>query len=415
VDEGDGDPINNAIYDRNGVVEETYDVVITKEYISLNGAPDYISHFRNNESTGDQAYQMITCRTNNIAAFCLEGMMTDMNTLENLHTDMPWWSQDSVRSYTMGDSLYFAAPEMLLRDKGATAAMFFNQKIADDNGIEDLYTVAEAGEWTMELMIELAETVAGDADGDDLVSSADDMYGLFGGGRDIPYFLFTGSGNKFAHINDEGYLELLYGDEESVTIWQEILDYVMYSDFYYGTNSDKALIPEGFKPFESDRGLFSMGMVKTVNSLRSMQSLYGVLPVPKYDEYQENYASLVWVHHDSVLGIPGSCADSAEMISVILEHMSYLSYYDIYPIFYDTIILGRSARDQQSKEMLELIFQTRAFDPGIYWLEQAMHASNSFLTLVENNTKNIASMWAGMEGRVAIAIEEFNEKIDELR
>jgi hypothetical protein len=95
--------------------------------------------------------------------------------------------------------------------------------------------------------------------------------------------------------------------------------------------------------------------------------------------------------------------------------MSYLSYYDIYPIFYDTIILGRSARDQQSKEMLELIFQTRAFDPGIYWLEQAMHASNSFLTLVENNTKNIASMWAGMEGRVAIAIEEFNEKIDELR
>jgi hypothetical protein len=415
VDEGDGDPINNAIYDRNGYVEELYDVVITKEYVSLNGTPQYVTHFRNNESTGDQAYQMITCRTNNIASFCLEGLMTDMNTLENLHTDMPWWSQDSVRSYTMGDALFFAAPEMLLRDKGATAAVFYNQKVASDHEINDLYELAQNGEWTMDIMIEYAEDVTADMDGDDLVSSAEDMYGLGGGGRDIPYFLFAGSGNKFAQIDDDGYLELLYGDEESITIWQDLLDYVMYSDFYYGTNSDKTLLPEGFKPFESDKIFIMMGMVKTVNDLRNMESDYGVLPVPKYDEYQENYSSLVWVHHDSVLGIPGSCANTADMISVVLEHMSYISYYDVYPIFYDTIILGKSARDQQSKEMLELIFRTRSFDPGIYWLETSMHASNSFLTLVETNTTNISSLWAGMQSKVETAVEEFNEKIDELK
>jgi hypothetical protein len=103
------------------------------------------------------------------------------------------------------------------------------------------------------------------------------------------------------------------------------------------------------------------------------------------------------------------------MISVVLEHMSYISYYDVYPIFYDTIILGKSARDQQSKEMLELIFQTRSFDPGIYWLETSMHGSNSFLTLVETNTTNISSLWAGMQSKVETAVEEFNEKIDELK
>ena len=414
VDAGDGDPINNAIYDRNGVIEETYDVIITKEYVSINGNPQYAAHFRANEQTGDQAYQMITMRTTGISAFCLEGLMTDLNTLSNLHTDMPWWSQDSVKSYTMGDALFFAAPEMLLRDKGATAVMFFNQKIADDEGIEDLYALAQDGEWTMDLMIEFSEDVAGDMDGDDLVSSGEDMYGLAGGGRDIPYFLFIGSGSKFAHINDEGYLELLYGDDLSVNIWQDILDNVMYSDFYYGTNSDKNLIPEDYNAFTSDHALFSMGMVKSVLGLRNMQSLYGVLPIPKYDEYQDNYASLVWMHHDSVLGIPGSCTNT-DVISTVLEHMSYISYYEVYPIFYDTIILGKSARDEQSKEMLELVFQTRSFDPGQYWLETSMHGSNSFLTLVETNTKNIASMWAGMQGKVETAIEEFNEKIDELR
>ena len=145
-----------------------------------------------------------------------------------------------------------------------------------------------------------------------------------------------------------------------------------------------------------------------------MQSMYGVLPAPKYDEYQENYSSLVWMHHDSVLGIPGSCTNT-EVISVVLEYMSYLSYYEVYPIFYDTIILGKSARDQQSKEMLELVFQTRSFDPGQYWLELSLHGGDGFLTLVEQNAKNIASRWAALQGKVEIAIEEFNEKIDELR
>ena len=411
VDEGDGDPINNAIYDRNGYVEELYGVEITKEYLSVDGSPAYATAFRSNESSGDQAYQMITMRTVGIAGFAMENLMANMYDMPNLHTDMPWWSQDSVRSYTMGDALFFAAPEMLLRDKGATAVMYFNQKIAEDQGIEDLYEIAKEGGWTMDLMIELAEGVAADMDGDDLVSSAEDMFGLDGGGRDIPYFLFTGSGNKFAVIDDDGYLELTFGDEETITVWQDILDYVMYSDFYSMNVGDPSRVPEGFNVFRDDRCLFQMNLVKDVLGLRNMESDYGVLPIPKYDETQENYSSLVWMHHDCVLGIPGSCTNT-EIISTVLEHMSYISYYDIYPIFYDTIILGKSARDQQSKEMLELVFQTRAFDPGQYWLAES---TGPFLVLFEQKKTNIASVWASAVNRVESELEDFNEKIDELQ
>ena len=409
VDMGDGDPINNAIYDRNGVVEETYDVEITKEYISVDGG--FETTFRNNEASGDQAFQMITMRTVGIVGMCMDGMMANMFELPNLHTDMPWWNQDSVRSYTMGDALYFAAPEMLLRDKGATAVMYFNQKIVDDNGIEDLYAVAEAGEWTLDLMIEYAEMVSADLDGDDMVSSGEDMYGLYGGNRDIPHFLYMGAGMKFAEIDDEGYLVMDF-DEDDITVWQDILDYVMYSDFYYQGNVNKSLLPEGFKAFQGDKCLFQLNLVKDVLGLRNMQSMYGVLPVPKYDEYQENYASLVWMHHDCVLGIPGSCQNT-DAISVVLEHMSYISYYDVYPIFYDTIILGKSVRDEQSKEMLKLAFAARSFDPGQYWL--ADKGMGSFLTLVETNQHHVSSVWASVKTMLEKGVEDFNEKIDELR
>ncbi|MBQ8718065.1 MAG: hypothetical protein IJY66_02225 [Clostridia bacterium] len=413
VDVGDGDPLNNAIYDRNGVIEETYGVTITKEYVSIDKG--FESTFRNNESSGDQAFQMVTNRTTTGTSMMLDGLMYDLRSLENLHTDMPWWNQDSVRSYSMGDVLYCAAPEMLLRDKGATAAMFYNHKIASDHGIEGLYELAQDGEWTWDYMIEYSEDVTTDMDGDDAANSYEDMFGLWGNGRDMPYHLFAAAGMKFAEIDEDGYLQLNIQDEECITAWQDILDYIVYTDFHYNNatkGSDKKA-PEGFDLFVSGGCLFRIDMVKDVMDLRNMEDMYGVLPVPKYDDTQEDYASLVWMHHDSVLSIPGSVTN-LDIVSTVLEHMSWISYYDVYPIFYDTIILGKSARDEQSKHMLEKIFATRSFDPGQYWLTSELHGGDGFLTIFEQNKTNISSMLAGIEKKTLTAVEEFNEKIDEV-
>jgi hypothetical protein len=311
----------------------------------------------------------------------------------------------------MGSALYFAAPEMLLRDKGATAAMYFNQKIAADANVGDLYELVESGDWTLETMLSMAEDVTADMDGDDIVSSAEDMYGLNAGPRDIPYYIFAGAGKKFATIDEDGYLNLEFGDEETMMIWQDVLDYILYADFYFVNQSDPTLVPEKFNVFTAEKALFQTGMVKSVLSMRNMESDYGVLPIPKYDEYQEQHASLVWMHHDCVLGIPASCSNK-EAISVVLEHMSYISYYDIYPLFYDTIILGRSARDAQSKEMLKLIFATRSFDPGQYWLNSSR--LGHFLTVREQEVRNISSFWAGLKSSVETAIDDFNKKVEDL-
>ena len=412
VESRSGDTIGDAIYDRNGQVEEKFDVTITHEYASVNVEPNYFSRVYNNHSSGDDFYQMITMRTTNINFLCMDGYMANMYEMEYLHTDMPWWNQDSVRSYTMGSALYFAAPEMLLLDKGATALMFYNHTVATNASIGDLYTIAENGEWTMEKMVELSEGIAADMDGDDQISSAEDMYGMTGDGRDIPYYLFSGAGMKFAEMDDDGHLELTF-DDDGILMWQDVVDKVMFSEHYYCYSADWSLIPDNFDVFKADKCLFSLGLVKAVNTLRNMSSDYGVLPIPKYDEDQKDYSSLVWMHHDSVLGIP-TAVQQTEAVSVALEYMSYLSYYEVYGPFYDTIILGRSARDEQSKRMLEKVFETRAFDPGQYWLSDAMHGDKGFLTVCETNTRNIASLWASLEEKTYTAIDAFNKRIDEM-
>ena len=412
VDDYDGDLLNSAIYDRNSTVEETYDVTITKEYMSIEHG--YVEAVRNNNTTGDNAYQVITLRTTNISTLVFENIMANMYEMENLHTEMPWWNQDSVRSYTLGSNLFFAAPELLVRDKGATACMFFNNTVAADHEIKDLYELATEGEWTQEAMISYSEDVAADLDGSDAMDSLQDMWGVAGGNRDIPYYLFTGAGLKFAHIDDEGYIEYDFGDEESIVVLKDIFDYVLYSDFY--TNGQGFDVKNVIDVFTSDHSLFYFGMVKHVMSLRNMESIYGVLPIPKASEDQENYSSLVWMHHDSVLGIPAAVPDGdIAMVSTVLEHMSYISYYDVYPSFYDTVILTKSTHDEESKRMLEIVFETRSFDPGQYWDNgSGLHGGQGYLCFYENGVSDVASTWASFEAAVYEKFDELNAKIDEL-
>ena len=411
VAEFDGDILNDAIYDRNKLIEETYNVEITQEYVSVDQG--FQQQIVNNASTGDNAYQVMTMRSVNIAPYVFGDYMLNMYDLDYLNTDMPWWNQDSVRSYTLGSNLFFAAPEMLLRDKGGTACMFFNSKVASDYGIDDLYALVDAGEWTQDMLIEYSEQVMADLGGEEGIDCSEDIWGALGA-DDPVYYLFNGAGLKFAHIDDDGYIEYDYGDEESITILKDIFDYIIYTD-WYGTgkaeNEDDKI-----STFEIDHALFAFNCVKGVLGLRDMESKYGVLPIPKLDEDQENYSSLVWVHHDCVLGIPAAVPEAdREMVSVILEHMNYLSYYTVFPNFYDTVLLTKSTHDEDSKRMLEIVFETRSFDPGQYWDDNTgLHGGEGYLRLQQTGNSDIASIWAKWETAVYECFDELNLKIDEM-
>ena len=410
IPEWDGDILNNAIYDRNKLVEETYDVTITQEYVSVDQG--FLQNIMNNATSGDNAYQVMTMRSVNIAAYVFGEYMLNMFDLEYLNTDMPWWNQDSVRSYTLGSNLYFAAPEMLLRDKGGTACMFYNTKVASDYGIDDLYAVVDNGDWTQDAMIEYCEQVMADLGGGEGIDSYEDMWGALGA-DDPVYYLFNGAGLKFAHIDDDGYIEYDFGDEESITVLKDIFDYIIYADWYGVGYSPDETDMRTADVFTADHALFSFNCVKGVLGLRNMESKYGILPIPKLDESQENYSSLVWVHHDCVLGILAAVPEGdREMVSVVLEYMNYLSYYTVFPSFYDTVLLTKSTHDEESKRMLEIVFETRSFDPGQYWDNgTGLHGGDGYLRLQSKGTSDIASIWAKWEDAVYKCFDELNEKI----
>jgi hypothetical protein len=177
----------------------------------------------------------------------------------------------------------------------------------------------------------------------------------------------------------------------------------------------KLMLEENENLFVDGKSLFYSGLVKdTTNELKHMEDLYGILPHPLLDVDQEDYSSLVWIHHDSSVGIPAHVKDP-EMSAIILEALSWESYYSVYPVFYDTILLNRAAKDADSKRMLEIIFKTRSFDPGQYYdggsTASGLHSDGGFLRLSARGTADIAGIWEKYRETVEENMDNVNDWI----
>jgi hypothetical protein len=252
-------------------------------------------------------------------------------------------------------------------------------------------------------------------DGDDLMNSVNDMWGVVGSDDDT-HMLFNGFGYRYAHIDEDGYIVYDFDtDEDAILSMIDIHELFHYAD--WNTNRLQNQL-EGSETgnqdgvFETDHALFrSASCVKTaVTKLRNMKTDYGILPMPMIDEDQTSYSSLVWQHHDSVVGIP-SGATNPEMCAVILESLSWEGYYSVTPVLYETILYGRAAKTAEAKKSLQIIFETRSYDPGQYW-DYAGGMQNELLRLCDKGTSDIISLVQANIGRTREEIAKVNAFVD---
>ncbi len=422
VETVDGDILGEAVFNRNALVEAKYGIDITKEYASVDSGYGLTisNRLQDAAQNSDDSYQLATHRSIGIRHLIENEMFVDMNEYDTyLRTDNPWWVKDSVASLKLGERLFVAASEILLRDKGSTAALYFNQDLAKDyEDMPNFFEAVRSGDWTMQMMIEAGDAADRDVDGNTLVDSSMDIWGATGN-DDFVYFAFNGAGLKFAAPNEDGLLEYHFASEDnnSLIVMQDIFDEFVFSDWFLHSEvpNKKGIAAEGQELFVENKALFKIGMVKdTTVTLRNMVATYGILPYPKYNELQDEYSSLVYVHHDSLLGIPAGSMDR-EYSAVILEALSYESYYTVYPMFYEDIMMDRAAKDLNSKDMLEKIFQTRSYDPGLIWdggeNETGLHGGEGYLRLSATGSADVAHIWATFSEKVEDLFDSVNEWI----
>jgi hypothetical protein len=92
-----------------------------------------------------------------------------------------------------------------------------------------------------------------------------------------------------------------------------------------------------------------------------------VLPIPKYNEDQEDYRTC-FANAASALAVCSNLSDSrAAMVSAVLEVLSAESYKQVIPVYYGTVLKGHYSREQADAEMYDTILNSFVFSFGFAW------------------------------------------------
>ena len=98
----------------------------------------------------------------------------------------------------------------------------------------------------------------------------------------------------------------------------------------------------------ADQMLFYVERIVVTEKLRAVESDFGILPVPKFDENQKNYGHSVSIHNSGILTVPLNAVE-LEMTGILLEALAAESRYVVIPAYYDIVLKDKYTRDVESR------------------------------------------------------------------
>ena len=395
-----GEAINDAVYNRNVKIEDAYKVKIA---LQLEQSTDIASMVGQQVTAGDSTYDVVYQILSAAPALIQKSYFHNLFNVPNIDLEKPWWDQNSISSLSTMGILPLVSTSINVNDKDATAALAFNKTIASNNQLEDLYTLVREGKWTYDKLTEMAEATYNDSNGDGTMTP-DDVYGFLGG-RDVIDSLYHGSGSQFITKNENDEFVFTFGTERDVDVISKGID-IVNSVWYFNHHAWKDQSDILYRQiFETGHGLFFWMRLDDVTNMRAGDADFGIIPIPKYEEAQDKYYSLVSQHTTGLMSIPITCAgDELSMVGMVLEALAAESHYTLIPEYIETSLKTKNSRDAESADMLDIILGNRVFDPmNVY---SFANFGDAIMDAADANNKDMASLIKSKEKLVNKSIEK---------
>ena len=395
-----GEAINDAVYNRNVKIEDAYKVKIA---LQLEQSTDIASMVGQQVTAGDSTYDVVYQILSAAPALIQKSYFHNLFNVPNIDLTKPWWDQNSISSLSTMGILPLVSTSINVNDKDATAALAFNKTIASNNQLEDLYTLVREGKWTYDKLTEMAEATYNDSNGDGTMTP-DDVYGFLGG-RDVIDSLYHGSGSQFITKNENDEFVFTFGTERDVDVISKGID-IVNSVWYFNHHAWKDQSDILYRQiFETGHGLFFWMRLDDVTNMRAGDADFGIIPIPKYEEAQDKYYSLVSQHTTGLMSIPITCAgDELSEVGMVLEALAAESHYTLIPEYIETSLKTKNSRDAESADMLDIILGNRVFDPmNVY---SFANFGDAIMDAADANNKDMASLIKSKEKLVNKSIEK---------
>ena len=358
VDEATGDVVNDAVYNRNLALENKFNVKLAYEDNYLNGGTDIAVTIRKSVQAGSDDYDIIFGCQYNLAPLVLDNIMLNLDGLEYLHLDQPWWYQNHIQEMSIGHGkTYFVTGDITLNVLRNMGCLYVNKQLYAQHyeGIEEMYDEVLDGKWTFDRLSQMCTDMYQDLNGDGSFDE-DDQYGIGVITANLTDHFTYAAGIRATTRDADNIPVLMMNNEKTVTHTQKL--YSLYYEnpgvrvFTADYNSLDILMPNKFNENEL---LFLPGWFYTAELLRNKEVDYAVIPFPKYDESEPTYLSLA--HDISVTAcLPTTCT-KVEQSTAIMEEMAFLGYRDVLPAYYEVAIKVKYNRDSTDKaiQILDII------------------------------------------------------------
>ena len=401
-DEISGETVSAELYKRDLFIENEYNVDIEWEQILW--AKEGCETIRQCVLTNDDTYSMVisTLPNNTLGTLATEGLLYDLNSNEYLSLDKPWWSSLMAESLKIDDKVFYTTGDISPGIYQMAACVYVNPTVCETYGVtEDFYEIVRNGEWTYDKMLEMTKDKNRDVNNDNLMSAKDDFFGLatFKVGISDIRRMMVSSGVSFTELNEDGNLVANYNNEKTLEIAEMIKDIFSVNMQY---DDHREVINNAFA---EDRAMMFIGLTEYAYiDLRDMDTDYIILPMPKYDEVQKNYITLANAFSSTYVAIPKTV--DTDRAGFIAEAMAYYSYTNIRPVAYEENFKMKAARDEESFEMLDLIFDTLYIDFGTIF---DFGGQQRMLQDIIKGTKEFASGMAEIEAAMQAEITALEE------
>lgn len=393
-----GDPVPDAIYERNLKIETDYNCKITVLETQTRYPADDVAKY---VLAGDDTVDVNLCGGTFTARRISDYLA--LNQLPYFDFSKPWWNERFNNGISLGGNVYFTVGDHMILAKQNLYFIIFNKDIATDYGMdpEGFYQHVYDDEWTLDRLSSYARTVKDDLNGDG-VYDVNDLWGLLGENY-CTWTLALGSGFRCAEKDGDDLPYITFDSEKNVQVIDKVFaltadrDTTYFAQRFKGTSD---VWKEYSRMRSAPQWLFIIAGLG--NSMREAEFDYGLVPTPKFTETQEYYYHDASLGNNPVMSIPVS-ASSPDTVSFIIEAMAYESHYMVMPVFYDNYLHTKLARDEESVEMLRMIHGSLFYDIGSLfdWGSMRMIVEN----LPDKAENTFASTYAASAGKIQADLE----------
>jgi len=379
--EQDGDVVNDAIFARNLTVSERFNV--TFEDINKENGDGTKAYVTKSVNAGDDAFDFVITHSITAGDLALEDYYWNWYDIPYVNFEKPWWAVTTRENLTYDGVCPLAIGDFALMSYGQTVCMYFNKQLVENYDLENPYDIVRAGEWTYEKLISMTKDIYEDKNLNGQVD-VDDLYGLTLDAKNRANMFYWAFDNPLM-ATENGELKVTYRTEKLNAFVTALCN-----DFYTNTG---CCVNTEFKEvslpsFTAGNAVFQFGMFRDASWTRDMEDDFGILPLPKWSVDQKNYYTYS-SGSAPVLAVPTTATD-VEFIGMITEALNAESYKQVVPVYYETALKDKYARDTETLEMIDLVMQGRVVDMGFIY-DGFVGAGYIPARLLQENNTNVES------------------------